>query len=248
MEPDLNQPVQPALNPDGTPAQPTPPEVPSNPVPEGTPTYAEPAADSQAAEVADKIGAEINYIDPSQVTPMAAKAVATGGKAWLWWTIAGVITTLVIMSGGIFYFYRVKGTSYQISTSTKKTAELSSASGVKDDKTLKVDPVPKIRNIETFIGSTSRKTADSPDGKGSWFSTVDGIENIIVFTDGKTKFVIGGSVSNFSSFEKRTEAGPFKATTITMTHEDGYKQKGSLPFNVSSRENSPVVYIVSIDL
>jgi hypothetical protein len=102
------EPTQPQLNPDGTPVtQSTPPEVPSNPVPEGTPTYANPAEDSRAAEVAEKTGAQTDYIDPNQVTPMATNAVATGGKAWLWWAVAGVITTVVILSGGIFYFYKV---------------------------------------------------------------------------------------------------------------------------------------------
>ena len=80
-----------------------------NPVPEGTPTDAAPAADSQAAAVAEKTGAEKQWIDPNQVTPMATNATRMGGKATLWYTVAGVIFALFIVLAGSWYFFYVKG-------------------------------------------------------------------------------------------------------------------------------------------
>ncbi len=92
-------------------------------VPEGTETYVAPAEDSHAAEVGEKTGAETQWINPEQVKPLAQAAVNAGGKAWLWWTVAGVTTTVVLLLGVNYYFYRVKGTDVTSNKTTGNTAQ-----------------------------------------------------------------------------------------------------------------------------
>ncbi len=104
----------------------TPPELNEVPTPEGTELNVPGAQDSQVQEVSDQIGAETNYINPNEVTPLAEKAVSAGGKAWIWWTVAGVITTLVIAIGGLLYFYQVKGPQTSGNTTTTSSTTGSS--------------------------------------------------------------------------------------------------------------------------